>query len=267
MIKENMWVVYDQFSKTQSRPLKQSEMQMALLRMRKEDWPRFFVWTTGWQKWQPLDLFLQSDQRHFLMGNEKSEANEDTVRTTIREVLEMKPASKKTEAEITKSQTHIKVQEDTITQFQEVPMGSSKDAGSPEEISLNSVNPPKDLKFKKATLNDQYAKRAERHELKIELVLVSKKGKTFRSYSKNISLSGSLLEDHIPFDYYGQNFDLVVVDKSRPNSPESRVHLKAITIGEGLTQRLKFLNPTPTQIAQLKKLLMHYLSNQKKTAA
>ena len=72
-----------------------------------------------------------------------------------------------------------------------------------------------------------------------------------------------MLEDNIPFDYYGTVFDVVVVSRHADNPMNSRVQLKSKTSGEGLTNRLKFENITVEQKKRLTALLNEYIEKQK----
>ena len=134
-----------------------------------------------------------------------------------------------------------------------------------ENLTWSGSAPPTDLNFAKTKATD-YSNRAARHELKIEILLISVKGKTFRSHSKNISLSGSMLEDNVPFDYYGTPFDVVVVNRHADQPVNSRVQMKAQTIGDGLTSRIQFLNVNAEQKKRLTNMLNEYIEKQKSQA-
>jgi len=121
----------------------------------------------------------------------------------------------------------------------------------------------KNINFK--DINTPYRNRSERHEFKIEILLINKRNKTFRSFSKNISLSGTLLEDNIPNDFYDDSFDLVVVNRQPTNSLNSRVQVKATVVqNDGYSQRITFVNVNPVQKQRLKDLLNDYINQQKK---
>ena len=167
--------------------------------------------------------------------------------------------SKKVLKEITKSFSGVLIDEDPA--HEEPAVGKSSFDG--EELSWSKTEKPA-IDFKKLADKMSFSRRDARHELKIEILLISPKGKTFRSNSANISLSGSLLEDNIPFDYYGIPFDVVIVNRAAQSNVNARVTLKARTIGEGLTQRLGFSDMTATQKKALHGLLQDYLDQQQK---
>lgn len=250
------WILLDSLTRIQSQPLSRDKLQMAVLKMPEKDWVRFYVWTEGWENWQSLKAFLESEQKDLL--TQQNLANEETVRAVLAHNLDPELKKKKSvEEQINKSMTLVRGEE-TQTNFRI----KGKDFDGNQLKKNNETAPPADIDFKK--LNDNYRNRAERHELKIEVLLMTKNGKTFRSYSKNISLTGSLLEDNIPFDYYGTQFDVVVVNRYSSAPQLSRVQLKGETVGEGLTQRLRFLHANEAQKQKLANLLNDYIHNQNK---
>ena len=264
MAQTRKWILYDSSYKTQSNAISTEEAQFAILKMSEIDTIRFFIWTTGWEKWQPLKGYLESNQEHFISSlvPEKN-PSQNTLKAKIRDVIEMKPADKEVEEEITKSFSlsvsitksfsAISLEEKDIV-FNDDQSVHEFDA---EDLDVDNVKKPK-LNFK--DLNKKSLKnRPNRHELKIEILLISTKGKTFRSRSKNISMSGSLLEDNIPFDYCGRIFDIVVINK-QPCPPQfQRVSLKAVTVGEGLTRRIHYVNMLKKEKQDLQNLLENYI--------
>ena len=240
------WVIYDSISKVQSQPIEKETLQLIIYKMKPSDYKRFFIWTNGWENWQSLDVFLNSEQKEFYKDKESAEKSK--VRKT----------SKK-EKTVTKSMTKIRID----SEFTKTSAHIHEKSFSGDNLTLSTIAPPVNISFKELSNNSaNYTKRATRHELKIEILLVTPKGKTFRSFSKNISLTGSLLEDNVPFDYYGCVFDVIVINRYASSPQNSRVQLKAKTAGEGLTARIHFENTSPTLKAKLKNLLEEYLSKQ-----
>ncbi len=257
MSKNMRWVLYDSFSKAQSQPVTTEEAQMAIFKMRSRDMERFYLWTQGWAEWQSLSIYLVTDQKYFVSSF--TIANEDTLKAKIRDVLEVTPVNnKKLHDEITASFSSIHLEETN---------SSAKDAFSEkqfdgEDISWSNLEKPK-IDFSKLKNNREKDRRDTRHELKIEILLISSKGKTFRSKSKNISLSGSLLEDNIPFDYYGTTFDIVVVNQHAADARSGRISLRGKTVGDGLTQRLQYIEVSEAKKTELQNFLQSYIDLQK----
>lgn len=275
------WVLLDGITKIQSQPLQTEQLQMAILKLNERDWTRFYVWTQGWANWQLLKDFLNSDQKDFSVlgalaseGSVKAhiqaqienrnkptpEQEVDTLTQNTQFVQPQQLVTPKSSIQVVaqpsaKAMTMVSPKEDTA-----VPHSMEKDYNGETLQEVAEAKPPEPLDFKE--ISEAYKNRSERHELKIEILLVSQKGKTFRSYSRNISLTGSLLEDNIPFDFYGVQFDLVVVNRNSINPQHSRVQMRAETVGEGLTQRVRFVQPSDHLRQRLMNLLNDYLIKQ-----
>lgn len=285
------WVFFDTFAKIQSNFMATQDAQASILKMRPQDVERYLIWTAGWQNWQPLKNYLESDQKNFVstftVSKTKSEA---TVKAAIRDVLENTHTSSHThtsahnqpsykirktkkEETVTKSYSSIRLEEETISRIVRQEMAELQISADDrkhydmEEISWSNQEKPK-LDFsniKQKTMS----KRDLRHVLKIEILLISAKGKTFRSRSKNISLSGSLLEDTIPFDYYDSIFDVVIINTQVKEPAKSRVKLSASVVSNvgTLSQRIQFVNVTIKQKMDLQFMLEEYIEAQKKEKA
>lgn len=271
------WVMLDGVTKIQSQPLTTEQLQMAILKLSERDWSRFYIWTAGWESWQLLKDFLVSDQHDFARpGAFLSEENvKDYIQSQLHEdaryAAQVKSSrlSKSTAETVTKTAqskpknkalTMVDSTEEPYTDFSEE---AQKDFdGDTVDFGQNISQPPEILNFRE--ISEAYKNRALRHEFKIEILLISQKGQTFKSYSRNISLSGSLLEDNIPFDFYGVQFDLIVVNRNPSHPQNGRVQVRAETIGEGITQRVRFLHTNDLQKQRLMNLLSDYITQQTK---
>ena len=263
MSNDRRWIFYDSMSKTQSNPITSDEAQMAIFKMKPKDHSRFFIWTNGWDNWQPLQLFIKSDQTYFLTHLTKKESDENTVKDfRTRDVLEMSQVTERAHKEITKSYSGVIISDGTFP-GEQPNQDYTRQNYDVDEMSWSETQKPS-IDFKKLKERTIYGRRDQRLELKLEILLITNKGSIFRSTSKNISLSGSLLEDNIPFDYYGVNFDIVIVNRNSKDPQTARLQLKASTVGDGLTQRLNFYDISNSQKEILKNLLQDYLNQQKK---
>lgn len=282
------WIFYESISKTQSNPVSTQDAQLAILKMSEKDTERYFIWTTGWENWQPLKAYLSSNQKIFfssLKAAIRANVSEETItayrtiKRSEREVLEMQPAKAEVEKEITKSNFNGSVSASSVTNpsvtktspyskinLKEESFDPNEEANAHygakfdgDELQLEETVKPK-INF--SSLKGSLKHRSDRHDLKIEVLLISSSGKTFRSRSQNISLSGSLLEDNIPFEYTEKMFDVVVIDSQQVDPKLQRVSLKAKTIGKGVTRRVQFIGVTLTTKKSLQDLLEHYLQAQ-----
>lgn len=286
------WVFYDTFAKIQSNFMSTSDSQSSILKMRPQDVERYLIWTAGWQNWQALKSYLESDQKNFVstftVSGKAAKSDVDTIKALKKEVLDHtqtnahssththashKPRKDKNEDTITKSYSSIHLEEETISrivrqeQEQQQTLSSDVKNFDIDELTWSKQEKPKvdfsNIKHK------TMSKRDLRHALKIEILLISAKGKTFRSRSKNISLSGSLLEDTIPFDYYDSIFDVVIINTQTRDPAKSRVKITATVVSNNgaLSQRIQYVNATIKQKMDLQLMLEEYIKNQKKEDA
>lgn len=253
------WVFYDTVIKVQSNPIATEAAQTSIMKMRPEDVARFLIWTPGWQNWQPLKAYLESDQKNFVstFTTSKKAHMKEAADKAAKEVIEHTQTSFKKEK--TKTFSNIKLDEETISRIVRQESGNDERFDG-DDLTMSGIKKPK-LDFSNIG-QKAMDKRETRHELKIEILIMNAKGKYFRSRSKNISLSGALLQDTVPFDYYEYPFDAIVVNNHSPDPHCSRVKLKAKTVGDGITQRIQFLDVTPQQKANLQTLLEFYLKQQ-----
>lgn len=258
------WVIYDNISKIQSEPISEDQLQMSILRMNEKDWDRFYVFAKGWEKWQPLRFFLKSGRAQFLQNlnsSSSSSPSDEDVKKSIQS--SMSPETHQPqgyEKTLTKSSTAVRINGD----FTQSHMPAGKADFSIDDLKQN-LEAQSLEKNNLASMKD-YRNRAERHELKIDVVLVNQKGKTFRSYSKNISLTGTLLADAVPTEFLSGFFEVVIVNKHcTENSPSSRVLLKGSVVGGDGRNRIHFESVSENTSAKLKDLLTQYLADKEKS--
>lgn len=273
---KSTWVFYDSIAKIQSNALSKDEAQSAILKIRPQSIERFYIWTQGWENWQPLKTYLESDQKNFVSTFTISRSNEETLKAAINEIREHTITQTRTSfpkedtvtATESKSYSHILLAEETISRYVKAEQAQEiyghKFNG--DELTLSNIQKP-NLDF--SVLTKRMDKRAVRHEFKIQVLLISQRGKTFRTYSKNISLSGALLEDTMPFEFYDTLFDIVVISSITKDPKKARVKLvgKAVVAGAGAnrSQRLQFENQSEEQKNCLAALLADYAENTKST--
>lgn len=269
MAEKVLWFFYDSNSKSQSTALSTTDAQLAILKMTPQILDRLFIWTDGWKNWQQLKSYLQSEQKNFSSPyvSAVSTNGSDTTMTGVSgndEETKSQIQHSPPPPENTASYSSIRLSEDTISRIINEDPGVGIHDFDGDEVTWSNVQKP-DLDFSRFTKKSM-GKRETRHELKIEILLLSKKNQSFRSHSQNISLSGVLLADTIPFDFYDTDFEAVVINTSTQDPRKSRVKLKAKVVGStsGLTQRLMFQNPTESQLQDLKCLLEDYQKNKNK---
>lgn len=124
-----------------------------------------------------------------------------------------------------------------------------------------------DQKVVKLKTDKEFVPRSERHIFKIEVIVFFPNGKSLKSYSRNISLTGTLIEDNIPYEQNGKTFEIVIVNRFESDPKKARMTMKARAVGEGVTRRLKFQELSEAQLNKLHDLLAAYIEKEKELKA
>lgn len=106
-----------------------------------------------------------------------------------------------------------------------------------------------------------------RYVAALDVILVSKSGKTFRTISLNISMTGILLEAPIPKEFFGGVFDLIIGNRMEPDPKKNRFMFRGKLVGDlADPKRLTFVEPTKETATQLQALLQSLESNHEDSA-
>lgn len=258
-----VWVFYNATTKKQTKPMSTVQAQMTLLGLKHRDLKTLFIWTPGWQNWQSIDSFLKSDQAFF--------------------VLTHPPKPEKQTGSITKSSEQTQTNTQSITHTSETDYGyttvvsdekplTKEDYGyyhqdfNGDDLDLSKIKKVGKVKVKTpkhSSTNDEANRRiAIRHNFKIEIVIITKE-KTFRTFSKNISLGGTLLEDEIPKDFLNKPFDLIIINSFEQDPQKRRLLFKAKIVGDITDpRRLMFMETEHHMMSRLDALLRAYTTYQ-----
>ena len=280
-----VWIIYDAENKSQSKPLSVVQTQVVLLSIQPHSFGRYFLWTPGWEKWMSLREFIEEDQKYFVLAHPPKPADE---------VPETSTPGLRNQAPNIASSSSTSMTEDTVTAlissftqenaFTEVETadpeltkqssdygyyhrdfhGSDLDLSKIRKIKPDTTKKksPIQQKNKDASPPEAERRRHERHNFKIEVVLVSKT-RSFRTYSKNISITGTMLENEIPKEFLKKPFDLIVVNPFEPDVRKSRLLFKAKIVGDlEDPRRLMFLERDNEMAARLEALLKAYVAYQ-----
>ena len=63
-----VWLFYDADSKVQSRPMSVIQAQVFILSLKPHDYPKYFLWTPGWDEWTCIREFVNSKQTYFVLS-------------------------------------------------------------------------------------------------------------------------------------------------------------------------------------------------------
>ncbi len=241
------------------------QAQVILLSLSPAAMKKILIWTPGWDSWQTVEDFLASDQNYFAIMHPPTPGGHSTKSETV------------TETSHTLTQTQTGSVESPFTQVivENKPIRHQETGGyyfqdfNGDDLDLQKINkaqPPANTKKKSEPLKpklinaDGSERRAEpRHNFKIEVVIVSK-SRSFRTYSKNISITGTLLEDEVPKDFLNKPFDLIVVNPFETNRTKARLLFKAKIVGDFVDpRRLMFIEQDSEMTIKLNALLQAYV--------
>ncbi|UYL10227.1 PilZ domain-containing protein [Bdellovibrio sp. SKB1291214] len=270
-----IWLFYDAEKKEQSKPMSVVQAQVFLLSLKKNDHLKYFVWTPGWPDWTCVKDFLKSGQNYFVMtkppkpvGVTEDLPSKDESTLVIE--AEAGSADKtNTGTLVTMSGLFTKVRDDKpLKKSEPIDYGYYHHDFNGDDLDLskiNQVSKPEKVKVYEETVSrneDSDRRKDTRHNFKIEIILVSKT-KSFRTFSRDISISGTQLEKEIPRDFLNVPFDLIVVNPYDKDSSRGRLLFRAKIVGDMTDpRRLMFIEQDHEMTVKLDALLRSYTKAQ-----
>lgn len=256
------------------------QAQLTLLNLDIKNPRRFFLWTPGWTEWKCLHDFLATDQEYFVVApapTARAHVPPTTRHDPPIEPVTPEDISDKTVTLVFDGDT--KPDGQTYTEIEEATNPSAKAEKQDhygyfyDDFSAEKIDPDAkhSVQFnlpgrKKSDPADPRNRRtAERHHFKIEVILVNKHGRSFRTFSENISSGGTLLEDDLPKDFVNTRFDLILVNKFERDPSKGRIHFQGRIVGDYINpRRLMFLDLDEHTQKRLNSLLRSYAEHQRK---
>lgn len=248
------------------------QAQVTLLSVASKNPHRFFIWTPGWDEWICIHDFLESDQKYFAIiqppkpkdGPEKS----DTQTITVTQNAPATSHADNLYTQVVVGEEPLK--DEVVDEYwrqdfngdqldlKKIAQKMAKPETTKKRVSGHTVTNAKAPS--KGKESDR--RKDPRHNFKIEVVLVSKV-RSFRTYSRNISLSGTMLEDEIPKDFLNKPFDLIITNPFEPDPTKARLLFRAKIVGD-LTdaRRLMFIEQDVAMTLRLDALLKAYVAYQ-----
>ncbi|AHZ86002.1 PilZ domain-containing protein [Bdellovibrio bacteriovorus] len=271
-----IWIIYDAEAKTQTKPMSVVQAQVSILSIPEDAHSKFFLWTPGWESWLSIKDFLESDQNYFVIVQPPKPGGMPTLPDVTENTLTATKNAPATNGGADSPYTQVVVGDIPLKQ-REVGGYHQKDFNG-DDLDLAKIRKDKSDMPKPKKKGDEPAetplaqakpepkgsdrRRDPRHNFKIEVVLVSKV-RSFRTYSKDISLSGTMLEDEIPKDFLNKPFDLIIVNPFEPDPSKARLLFRAKIVGD-LTdpRRLMFIEQDVSMTLRLDALLKAYVAYQ-----
>tara|TARA_B110001454_G_C12723312_1_gene436608 strand:- start:25757 stop:26659 length:903 start_codon:yes stop_codon:yes gene_type:complete len=293
-----IWIFYDSKNKKQSKPLNLTQAQALILNLAQKKNFQAYIWTPGWDEWVDLKSFLEVDQDYFVVppSIKKKTLDKTSVTKTLTRFRESQTMTSTVTDNFDKTllvpldPDNLVVKEPKPT-FTEVSKDASPNAKvdygyfypdfRAENIDLDITRLKGRLKSapKAPTASSENAKlessvsadRREniRYNFAIEVILITKKGKTFKSQSENISVSGVKLKDSIPQEFLMTDFSVIIANKLEKDPKKARIHFNSKCVGDVAdSKRLVFLNPDVKSQKVLEEMISSYIQQiQKKEKA
>jgi len=297
--KGKIWIFYDSKNKKQSKPLNLTQAQALILNLAQKKNFQAYIWTPGWDEWMDLKSFLEVDQDYFVVppSIKKKNLDKTSVTKTLTRFRESKTAINTSVTEnfektllvpIDPENLVVKEHKATFTEVSKDAPNKKVDYGyfypdfKAENIDLDITR----LKGRLKTASQAESTPAEtnvklessvsadrreniRYNFAIEVILITKKGKTFKSQSENISISGVKLKEPIPQEFLMTDFSVIVANKLEKDPKKARIHFNSKCVGDvSDPKRLVFLNPDQKSQRVLEEMISSYIQQvQKKEKA
>lgn len=260
-----VWVFYDSVSKTETKPLTLTQAQMMLLQFKVKDLSSIFLWTPGWEKWKNLKSFLDSDQSFFVTAHPPKPEQ----KVPPKKAQSTQKASAKSDSQyivktpFDKAFTQIDVHAKALESKEHGYWAHDFNGDMLDYSEIRKLKPIDDDELTNtSTGTNDDRRQAARHNFKLEIVLINKRG-SFRTYSKNISLTGTLLEQDVPVDFIKNPFELVIINRFEKDPKKGRLLFKGKVVGDlANPRRLTFISVEPEMIDRLETLLKAYVQYQ-----
>lgn len=263
-----IWVFYNVKSRLQTRPLHLPQAQVYILSLKSNDLNYTVAWTPGWEKWVHIKEVMRAYPDYFATPPPTNSSNsESTQLIDVTDVKTKKTRRVRTQT-VTNTQSSITntALENTYTEIalHDHPPAFKDREFLPEEADWDKTPAIPELKRK---LEPSHSSGEERREYRrfphrIEIVLMTKKGRSFRSSSKDISLGGVKLREPVPSDLLKDTIDLVVVNPFPDEQTPSHLLIKGRIVGDLRDRRrLTFYEVSPEVKDKLQIILENYKKN------
>ncbi len=233
MEKINFWILIDASTKKRTQPLTEAEMKQLLRGLSFSQIEQMLLWTDGWKEWMPLMDFLSPEEDTFILPK--------VIDQSLKEAVSDGGLFTKIERDEQKTV-------DYGYWFQD----------------FHAVNLKESMKAAKAAppikITREIERRvAERHDFKIEILIMDVRGKIFKTHSENISLSGTLLHEPVPIELLQGHFELIIINKLEKNPAIARILFKGKIVGDITNpHRLSFVEPGEDMTAKLENMFAAY---------
>lgn len=258
-----VWIFFNIKTQQKTKPMSQAKAQAFVLKLSKPEMRYLVAWTPGWDKWIPVKEIIKSEQNFFPLPPPVGGADhEETISGE-----EFSDSFTGSLGKIEKTYTTIQLDFSSPT-----PKDYQSDF-RPESVNWEKTPVLPILKID-PSMQDKEDERREykRFPHRIEIVIMTRKGKSFRSSSANISLGGAFLREPIPAAILREVMDLVIINPFPDEATPSHLLVKGRIVGDIKDRRrLMFYDVSPEVQQKLQYILekykKNYMAHKKKRAA
>jgi hypothetical protein len=264
----SVWIFYNIKTQEKTQPLSKEKAQTYILGLSKAEMRYLVAWTPGWEKWVPVKEILRADQEFFPLpppieatdpGLTKTFSGTNSKKSKVRsDLFGTDPFTQTGASKLERTYTEIRL--DHVT-----PNSPDEHNGEfrPEHVNWEKT-PIIPILKKNLFMKDSEDERREykRFPHRIEIVIMTKTGKSFRSSTTNISLGGSLMRDPIPSEILRDAMDIVIVNPFPDEDTPSHLLMKGRIVGDIKDRRrLMFYDVSPEIQFKLQDILLKYKKN------
>jgi hypothetical protein len=234
-------------TKVQSSKLSQRRAEKLIAGLRASEISPWWAWNSALTEWIPLRNIIVVDGKRVrlvLRPDNNQRRSDDTETVTIQGMTKTD-----VKLEMFYSSIHIEGHSEKKT----------KKEFNGDDFSFGKNHAPPKLHV---TENEDFDRRgSSRIDLRIQVLLVGN-GKTFRTFSDNVSLFGALLEKQVPETFRKGSFEAVLIVKKSLH--EDKIVFRAIIVGDRMDpRRISFVDATPQSIKRLEQILKDYIERLK----
>lgn len=264
--KGEVWIFFDRVLQKKTKPLELNDAQILLLNMKSKNLKNFYVWTPGWTEWRKLDEFLKSDKVFFALapskiprGVKKKKIDPDDNKTVV---VRTEPADDDKTIFISEAHSVITRINNTVSTRTTQVSSIHDETPTQVEVDYERVDFHGDhLKLKSKGVSKGYStpqtdrRKMARFDYELDVILISKTGKSFRSTTTNISLAGLRIETPILRDILGASFDIIIVNKFEKDPKKNRILIRSRMVSDLNDLRsFAFIDPSKEIIQKLQSL-------------
>lgn len=261
-----VWIFYNIKTQQKTQSLSHEKAQLFILDLTKHEMRYIVAWTPGWKKWIPVKEILKSESSYFPLppATAKVDTNSEFTLSKSGRPNSKSEKSNPRQETITNTQSGDARFERTYT---EVQLSSSTTDHQKDFLpdAVNWENTPVLPLLKKnleSDMSEDERREYRRFPHRIEIVIMTRKGKSFRSSSANISLGGVLLREAIPSEILNDAMDLVIVNPFPDSDTPSHLMMKCKIVGDTKNKKqLMFFDVTYEIQTQLYNILDKYKKN------